>query len=109
MARPTPTNPDLATALATANLAAANDATPWVEMCGPFLMLATGGVGQVTLEMSVDGGNTAIICQLSNGANNVWDVPVNQIVMNPSYERGLLYRLRCSTYTSGTIAARLSR
>ena len=73
------------------------------------MKLATGGVGQVTLELSVDGGTTAVVCQLADGTNNLWNVPVNQVVANAPNEQGLLYRLRCSTYTSGTIAARLSR
>lgn len=109
MAKPSPTEPDLAVALATGSFTALNQTTPWAEMNGPFLMLATGGVGQVTLELSVDGGTTAVICQLNSGADNVWTVPVNQVVGNAPNEQGLLYRLRCSAYTSGTIAARISR
>lgn len=109
MARPSPTDPDLAVAVATANFTALNQTTPWMQANGPFLMIATGGVGEVTLEMSVDGGTTPLVCQLSNGADNLWTVPVNQVVSNAPNEEGLLYRLRCSAYNSGAIAARLSR
>lgn len=101
--------PDLAIARSVASLAALNDATPWVEMTGPFLMLATGGVGNVSLELSVDGGANAIACQLPNGAPNSWAIPVNQMVPSLPNERGLLFRLRCSAFTSGPINARLSR
>lgn len=109
MARLEPAGPDLATALATASATAAGQATDWVEMLGPFLMLATGGAGTVVLEMSVDGGATAIAAQLSTGQDNAWAVPVNQVVPYTPFERGLLFRLRVAAFTSGPIALRLSR
>lgn len=99
---------DMATRLDTASFTAANQNTAGVEMLGPFLMMATGGVGTVELQFSVDGGTNWHIAQLPNGTPNSWTVPVNQVVANPSNESGILYRLRCSAFTSGPIAARLS-
>lgn len=93
---------------ATAN--AVNDATPWTEFPGPFLLQATGaGVGTVTLEYSLDGGVTAIRAQTTPNQPNSFPNPVNMIVSpNPTRERGMLFRLRCLTLTSAPIAMRLS-
>jgi len=99
---------EMASRIAIASFTAANQNTNGVEMLGPFLMMATGGVGTVELQFSVDGGATWNVAQLPNGTNNSWTVPVNQVVTNPSAEAGILYRLRCSAFTSGPIAARLS-
>ncbi len=99
---------EMASRIETASFTAAGQTTDGVEMQGPFLMMATGGVGTVELQFSVDGGTTWITAQLPNGANNSWAVPVNQIVPNLLNESGILHRLRCSSFTSGPIAIRLS-
>jgi hypothetical protein len=99
---------DLASRLVVASFTAANQSTNPVEMPGPFLMMATGGVGTVALEFSVDGGTTWFNVQMPNGSNNAWTVPVNQVVQNANREAGVLYRLTCTAFTSGPIAARLS-
>jgi hypothetical protein len=99
---------EMASRIATANFTAANQATLGVEMIGPFLMMATGGVGTVELQFSVDDGTNWNTAQLANGIANSWAVPVNQVITNLPGEDGILYRLRCSAFTSGPIAARLS-
>lgn len=99
---------EMATRIDTATFTAAGQTSPGVEMAGPFLMLATGGVGTVELQFSVDGGTNWNTAQLANGSPNSWAVPVNQVITNLPGEDGILYRLRCSAFTSGPIAARLS-
>ena len=108
MAQQQPGSRDLASRLVTASFVAINDVTAPVEMIGPFLMMATGGVGTVELQFSVDGAATWNNAQLANGSANNWTVPVNQVVTNLSGEDGMLFRLRCSGFSSGPIAARLS-
>ncbi|MCA3297138.1 MAG: hypothetical protein ING28_03390 [Roseomonas sp.] len=99
---------DLATRRAVASITAANQSTEAVEMPGPFLIMATGGVGTFALEFSVDGGTNWFNAQLPNGSNNSWTAPFNQVVLNPNREAGILYRLTCTAFTSGPITARIS-
>jgi hypothetical protein len=103
-----PNTRELANRIAVATFTAVNQTTLGVEFIGPFLMMATGGVGTVELQFSVDGGTNWNTAQLANGSPNSWAVPVNQVVTNIPGEDGILYRLRCSAFTSGPIAARLS-
>ncbi len=81
----------------------ATGSTDWLQVEGDFnisLDFSTGsGVGTVVLEVSYDGETakptaiesfTADAEKVGNSPGNVW------------------FRLRCTAYTSGTIAARLS-
>jgi hypothetical protein len=103
-----PGDRDLASRRAVATITAGNQSTDPVEMPGPFLIMATGGVGTFALEFSVDGGSNWFNAQLPSGANNAWTAPFNQHVANPNREAGILYRLTCTAFTSGPITARIS-
>jgi hypothetical protein len=96
---------------ATANFTAAEQATDWVEVAGRFWISAQpvgGGVGVVALEFSFDGGTTAENATLPSGGANGWTVPVLLAPVAPE-EPGVLARLRCSAWISGTINARVSQ
>jgi hypothetical protein len=92
---------------------AAAQTTPWVELPeGSALFAAWAGPagqsgGQVVLEMSVDGGATALNATLPSGADNLWTVPVVQRFL-PTAERGVKYRLRCAALLTGSVAWRIS-
>ena len=65
----------------------------------------------VELDRSFDGGTTWYVVGDPSGANNqaIYSTPnidVSRLVGEP--ELGVLYRLRCTTYASGTINYRLS-
>ena len=69
-------------------------------------------VGSVQLERSFDGGTTWIVAGDASGANgqaiyNTANIDVSRLAGEP--ERCVLYRLRCTAYTSGTINYRLSQ
>jgi hypothetical protein len=116
MGRPNPTDRDLASRLQqNVNMIALNDATPPIELNGPFLVMANPGsptpVGAtLTLEMSVDGGTTWVVPQDQAGNNLLLNVapPINRFIEFPSQEDGLLFRLRLSAITSGQVIGRLS-
>lgn len=97
------------------NMIAVNDATPPIELNGPFLIMANPGTptpvgATLTLEMSVDGGTTWVVPQDRAGNNLLANVapPINRIIEFPSQEDGLLFRLRLTAITSGQVVARLS-
>lgn len=65
--------------------------------------------GSVQLERSFDGGSTWIVCGVGGqGAQAVFSAgtPISVVAGEP--ERGVLYRLNCTAYTSGTINYRMS-
>lgn len=66
--------------------------------------------GSVQLERSFDGGTTWIVCGDALGTSNqaiyATGKDVSRVFAEP--ERGVLYRLDCTAYTSGTINYRLS-
>lgn len=62
----------------------------------------------VALERTFDGGTTWLNCSLdAAGSPNALTVPVALICEEP--EPGVLYRLNCSSYTSGTVNWRISQ
>lgn len=70
-----------------------------------------GGVysGTVQLERSFDGGSTWIICGVGGGGQPaVYTAGTMVSIVASEPERGMLYRLNCPAYTSGTINYRLS-
>ena len=88
-------------------LAAVGHATAWQEFSGRFNLHLSGSfVGTVILERSFDGGATAAPCT-NLGAAVSFSSPSSEILEAP--ETGVLYRLRCTAYTSGPIQARLSQ
>jgi|SRR5579884_659531 len=63
--------------------------------------------GTVQLQRSFDGGTTWIMRTIdATGQPASFTAPTSIIVNEP--ERGVLYQLACTTYTSGTISYRLS-
>lgn len=96
------------------NMTAVNQVCGPIEINGPFLVMAntSNAVGAtLTLEMSVDGGANWVTPQDEAGIallNNVAP-PINRLYRNfLRSEDGLLFRLRLTAITSGTVSARLS-
>lgn len=72
-----------------------------IDLAGQFnLSLSGWGSATVRLERSFDGGSSWVVVKsYTVDAEEVGDAP----------EPGVLYRLNCTSYTSGTIAYRLSQ
>lgn len=71
------------------------------------LELSGTWVGSVQLERSFDGGTTFVAAAMdTTGTAAAYTVNVS-VVVNES-EPGVIYRVRCTAYTSGTVAYRLS-
>lgn len=65
-------------------------------------------VATVALERSFDGGVTWLNCSTdATGTSNSLTQPISIVIQEP--ENGVLYHLKCSSYTSGTISYRLSQ
>ncbi|NUB07020.1 hypothetical protein FW320_12650 [Azospirillum sp. Vi22] len=64
-------------------------------------------VATVALERSFDGGTTWLNCTRPDGTANAFTAPVSLVCDEP--ETGVLYRLNCSAFTSGTVNWRISQ
>lgn len=73
--------------------------------CGLNVSVYGTFVGTVVLERSFDGG-TNYIPVLRNGTAISYTAPASEVMYDP--EGDVIYRLRCSAYTSGTANYRLS-
>lgn len=74
----------------------------------PFNVSVRGTfVGTVQLERSFDGTNWFVASRDSAGTAAAWTAPMSVVVEEP--EAGVLYRLNCTAYTSGTITYRMSQ
>ncbi len=75
--------------------------SPALNINGPFNVSVSGfGVGTVALQRSFDNGtNWVTVESYETDAEKVADEP----------EAGVQYRFNCSTYTSGTLAYRISQ
>lgn len=76
---------------------------------GTFSVSASGTfVATVQLERSFDSGSNWFVCS-SDAAGTVasWTAPFSVNVEEPS--AGVLYRLNCTAYTSGTVTYRISQ
>ena len=90
--------------------------TGGVEIFGPFnlVIYANGGpngawVGTVRLERSFDGGTTWIVCGVGGGGQQaIWTTGTDLSFIIGECEKGVLYRLNCSAWASGTINWRFS-
>ena len=79
----------------------------WVALRGEANLVLSGNfVGEVILEASFDGGQTAHPCT-ANGSVVVFTAPAHELIFQP--ERGVLIRVRLRARTSGTLTWRLSR
>lgn len=61
----------------------------------------------VTLQRSFDGGTTWLDCYDQGGNVASYTAAFSGVVSEP--ERGVIYRLSCGTYASGTVNYRLSK
>lgn len=101
------TGPELATTvLAGSFVGTGNSANK--EVIGMFNVTLSGTFsGTVILERSFDGGTNFMPAAIDTaGTPNAYTAPMSIVVNEP--EPGVIYRLRCSAYVSGTIVYRLS-
>lgn len=98
---------DLAATVVTGTFTGTGNGTA-VSMLGSFnLELSGTWVGTVQLERSFDGGTTYVaVGKDTSGTAATYTSNVSIVVVEP--EPGALYRIRCTAYTSGTVAYRLS-
>jgi len=64
-------------------------------------------VATVSLERSFDNGVTWLNCSKPDGSNNAFTAALSVVCEEP--EEGVLYRVYCSAYTSGTVNYRISQ
>jgi hypothetical protein len=107
MGKPTLTDRDLATAVVQGTFAAvANGAA--VSAQGEFNVSLWGTfAATVRPERSFDGGTTWLPLTYLDGAPITWAAPMTSPM--PECEGGVLWRLACSAYTSGTVNWRVSQ
>lgn len=98
---------ELAPTVATGNFVALGNGTP-IEILGDFNFALWGVfVGTVVLECSYDGGTTWLASLFKFTLTAIQLVSVAATSSSES-EPGVLYRVRCSAFTSGTINWRIS-
>ena len=64
-------------------------------------------VASIRLERSFDDGSTWHPCTRSDGGPRSWTAPMSILVSE--CEPGVLYRLNCTAFTSGTAVCRISQ
>jgi hypothetical protein len=86
----------------------ATGASSSVPVFGPANLFLYGVfVGTARLERSFDGGTTWIPCTIDAAGDYASYSVVASLVFNEP-EHGMLYRINCTAYTSGTISYRIS-
>lgn len=88
-------------------------ATPYVRatngnagMFNVWLDFDTGpGVGTVNLQKSPDNGTTWYDVKVLETTLHRYESSANEVIQEP--DQGVLYRLKCTNYTSGTIYYRI--
>ena len=81
---------------------------PWNRMGGTFTAWFSGAfIGQLIVEMSYDGGTSAVPLTGADGAPLVIDEP-GRIAID-EVEEGVLYRVRAIAWTSGDANWRFSK
>lgn len=111
----TPPAGDQANAVVAGNFTATGSSTSFL-INGPFNVVIYGSSGpngawsgSVQLERSFDGGTTWIVAGVGGaGQQAVYTTGTDVSFVASDPEKGMLYRLRCTAYTSGTINYRLS-
>ncbi|MBW8268280.1 hypothetical protein [Caldovatus aquaticus] len=100
--------PDLARRVATGSFTGTG-AGAWMEVGGSAFNVVLSGtfVATVVGEYSFDGGVTAVPATTRDGAEFSVAAPGAWTGEQP--EPGVLFRLRCASFTSGTVAWRISR
>ena len=109
MGQPNSTIRDLATALAVGALGVLDAATGGAQVQGTFNLTVSGTfVATVAAERSFDGGTIWVpVWADGAGVPLTFTAPASHVMVEP--EAGVLWRLRCSAYTSGTANARVSQ
>lgn len=76
---------------------------------GSFNVSVSGTfVATIQLERSFDSGDNWFVCSSDAfGTDASWTAPFSVVVDEPS--QGVLYRLNCTAYTSGTATYRISQ
>lgn len=76
---------------------------------GTFNVSASGTfVATVQLERSFDGGSNWFVCSSdASGTAASWTAPFSVIAEEPT--PGVIYRLNCTAYMSGTVTYRISQ
>ncbi len=98
---------DLALQVASGTLTGLDDAGSSIMLRGNFNISVWGTfVATVELERSFDGGTTWIRVTFSDGGILAYTAPASAVWSEAEY--GVLFRLRCTAYTSGSINWRLS-
>ena len=98
---------DLALQVASGTLTGLADAGTAIMLRGNFNISVWGTfVATVELERSFDGGTTWIRVTFSDGGALTYKAPASAVWSEAEY--GVLFRLRCTAYTSGSINWRLS-
>lgn len=105
--KPCTTCTDLAPTVVTGTFVAATSGTS-AQFMGPFNIELSGTwVGTVQLERSFDGGTTFVAAAMDTaGTAAAYTTNVSIVVSEP--EPGVIYRWRCTAYTSGTVSYRIS-
>ena len=75
---------------------------------GAALFIGTATSASVQLERSADGGATWVICGTGGAGQAVYSNPAAISTTIGEPERGMAYRLNCTSYASGTINYRIS-
>lgn len=82
--------------------------TPLSPVPGKFNVSVWGTFSATcALERSFDGGTTWINCTKPDGSSNSFTTPMTLVCEEP--ENGVLYRINCSSFTSGTVNYRISQ
>ncbi len=101
----TPAKPDLAVAESTATLGALNAVTAGVPVTGFVnlsVLVPSAFVGTVIAERSFDSGSNWL------PVSDAFAFSGNGSLVQLEPEAGILWRLRCSAYTSGSCVGRVS-
>ena len=108
MAKTNATANELATDVYTGSLTSAAQSSSF-NIWGAFNLFVYGTfVGQVQLERSFDGGTTwvPVYQAMTYPVVSAGNAPFTTTIVEP--ERGMLFRLNCTAFTSGTINWRAS-
>ena len=113
----TPPAHDQATAVVSGQFTATGQSASFMPY-GPFNLIFGGSGGPngnwsatIRLERSFDGGTSWYVCGIGgDGTQAIWSTNNQDVsVIGAESEKGMIYRLNCTAYTSGTINYRMSQ
>lgn len=113
MAKKSPTAPDEAKSITAGALTAASGAgstTAWAPFFPGAVNVSVWGTfsATVVLEKSYDGGTTAFVLETDLAGTDL-SFTAERHIMIEEAESAVLYRFRCTAYTSGTVNVRASQ